>query len=118
LTSLSPEVADALAKHHGTLSLQGLTSLLPEVAQILAKHNGTLRLDNLTTLSPETADVVAKHKGVFRLNEADALGYLFYFKILVVIIFAVILSQVGVIACLLCLGALISAAKAVVEWLL
>ena len=63
LTTLTPEVAEALAKHKGRLSLNGLTTLSPEVAEALATHNGELLLDGLTTLSPKVADALAKHNG-------------------------------------------------------
>jgi hypothetical protein len=63
LTTLSPEVAEALANHKGQLDLNGLTTLSPEVAEALATHEGLLFLNGLTTLSPESAAALATHEG-------------------------------------------------------
>ena len=62
LTALSPEVAEAFAKHKGVLSLNGLTTLSPEAAEELAKHEGTLSLNGLTTLSSQAAEKFVKRK--------------------------------------------------------
>ena len=84
LTSLTPKLANVLAKHNPTpqarwmfsagkwvegLSLNGLTTLTPEVANALGKHTaGTLTLDGLTALTPEAANSLAKHVGPLRLD--------------------------------------------------
>jgi hypothetical protein len=57
-TSLSPEAAEALAKHEGYLDLSGLTSLSPETAEALAKHKGNLDLLGLTSLSDGAAEAL------------------------------------------------------------
>jgi hypothetical protein len=63
LTSVTPEVAAALAKHQGSrLMLDGITSVTPEVAAALAKHQGDLSL-GLTELSDESATALARHRG-------------------------------------------------------
>jgi hypothetical protein len=63
LTTLSPEVATALAQTEGLLNLDGLTTLSDETAEALAKHEGDLFLDGLTTLSDTAAKALAQHKG-------------------------------------------------------
>lgn len=68
ITTITPEVAKALAKHEGELWFDGLTTITPEVAEALAKHKGGLALDGLTTLTPEIAAALAKHNDHLRLN--------------------------------------------------
>jgi len=63
LTTLSPEVAEALADHKGSLYLNGVTTLSDETAVALAKYHGDLSLNGLTTLSDRQAEALAKHYG-------------------------------------------------------
>jgi len=42
-----------LAKHEGELYLYGLTTITPDIAEALAKHEGELFLFGLTTITPE-----------------------------------------------------------------
>jgi hypothetical protein len=97
IKSLSPETAEALAKHRGVLVLNGLVSLEPAVAASLAKRTGTLVLNGLQSLSteaaaalaafpgelvlkgipeltPETAAALANHKGRLHLTGLTALS--------------------------------------------
>ena len=57
---LTVEQAEELAKYEdhlylvkGDLSLDGLTKITPEVAEALAKHEGGLSLNSLTKITPE-----------------------------------------------------------------
>ncbi len=99
LTTLTPNVANALARHKGRLSLNGLTEITSvplaeklaeqsdfvdlsnlveisqEVASTLAKYEGDLFLDGLTTLSPNAANALARHKGWLSLNGLTTLTY-------------------------------------------
>ena len=99
LTTLTPNVANALARHKGRLSLNGLTEITSvplaeklaeqsdfvdlsnlveisqEVASTLAKYEGDLFLDGLTTLSPNVANALAQHKGWLSLNGLTTLTY-------------------------------------------
>jgi hypothetical protein len=72
LTSLSPEVAEALAQHRGggQLTLPRLLSISPEVAEALAKYKGGLSLGGLETISSEVAEALAKHKGGLALKKS------------------------------------------------
>jgi hypothetical protein len=58
LTTITPEAAEALAKHEGRLSFWGLTTITPEVAKALGKHKGGLELDGLTTITPEALEIL------------------------------------------------------------
>jgi len=73
LQTLSPEAAFNLAMHSGELVLASLTTLSLDLAQGLAEHIGPLALDGLTTLSPEVAAVLAKHKSHLKLNRLTTL---------------------------------------------
>jgi hypothetical protein len=102
LTSLSPEVAEAIAKPaqplsmspeltkaHASwalfekvrrLSLNGLTELSPEVAAALATHppvlslhRADLRLNGLKKLSPQAAEALARHEGMVQLYGLEEL---------------------------------------------
>ena len=69
LTTLSPEVAQALAQHGvGHLHLNGLTTLSPKAAKALAQYKGGLSFNGLTTLSDEAATALAQHKGTLSLD--------------------------------------------------
>ena len=60
LTSLSPEVAEILAKREGQLFLVGITTLSPELALALAKKpSGILYLSGLTTIPLKAAEALA-----------------------------------------------------------
>ncbi|MBT5599340.1 MAG: hypothetical protein HOJ62_12030 [Planctomycetaceae bacterium] len=65
LTSISVEMAEALAKHTTGLCLFGLTSISVEVAATLAAHRGLLNLGGLTSLSDAAADALEVHGNVF-----------------------------------------------------
>jgi hypothetical protein len=70
LTTLSPDVADALAGHIGGLNLDGLNSLSAEAATALANHLGALSLGGLTTLPDDVAEILLDHAGEIFLSEA------------------------------------------------
>jgi hypothetical protein len=74
VTSITPPVAAALAKHKGDgLSLLDLKSLTPETAAALCTYRGELTLDGLEQLSVETAQALAKHEGRLSLNSIASL---------------------------------------------
>ncbi len=59
LTTITPEVAEALAKYKYGLFLNGLTTITPEVAEALAKYEGEyLYLSDLTTITPEALKIL------------------------------------------------------------
>jgi hypothetical protein len=61
---LSPEAAGALAEFRGEMLILGLKSLSPEVAQALAKSQAnTLWLHSVTSVSPEAAEIIARLPG-------------------------------------------------------
>jgi hypothetical protein len=74
LTALSDEAARALAQHEGVLSLGGLTTLSDEAAKALAQHEGFLSLSGLTMLSHEAARALAQHEGGLRLDGLTTLS--------------------------------------------
>ena len=68
-------VAESLAKHEGTLSLDGLTTLTTlKEAEALAKHEGKLHLNGLTKLGDLEARALAKHQGDLYLNGVTRLS--------------------------------------------
>jgi hypothetical protein len=83
LTTLTPEVAEVLVKHEGSLSFNSLTNLMPETAAVLAKHApvkqfgyADLRLNGLKTLSPKAAEALAAHQGkvlLYSLEKLDSI---------------------------------------------
>jgi hypothetical protein len=59
IATLTVEQAEALLMQHPyLLSLNGLTSMTPEVAEVLAKHKGCWCLDGLTQITPEVAAIL------------------------------------------------------------
>ncbi len=74
VTAIQPEVAQRLAEHEGELSLDGLTDITPAVAEAFAGHAGGLSLGGLTNLSPETAKALAGHKGDLYLDGLSSLS--------------------------------------------
>ena len=69
VTTLSPEVADALAEYEGwSLSLNGVTTLSDEAAKALAKCKGGLSLNGVTMLSDEAANALAQRDGYLSLH--------------------------------------------------
>ena len=74
LSTLSAEVAEALARHKDDLYLGGLTTLSDDAAKALARHKGGLVLNGLTTLSDEAAKALAQHKGWLDLNGLTTLS--------------------------------------------
>lgn len=83
LTTLTPEVAEVLVKHEGSMSFNSLTNLTPEAAAVLAKHApvkqfgyADLRLNGLKTLSPKAAEALAAHQGkvlIYSLEKIDSI---------------------------------------------
>jgi hypothetical protein len=74
LTSITPEVAAKLGDASCGVNLNGLGRLEPDVAKQLAKLGATLQLDGLTSLSPESAVALAAHKGRLGLNGLTSLN--------------------------------------------
>jgi hypothetical protein len=67
--TIDDAAAEALAKHEGELSLNGLTQLSDAAAKALAKHQGNdLFLDGLAQLGDAAAKALAKHRGSLYLN--------------------------------------------------
>jgi formylglycine-generating enzyme required for sulfatase activity len=62
LTSISPGVAEALAKSEGNLSLNGLATLTDEAAEKLAQHKGHLALNGVSALSTQALQSLAKRQ--------------------------------------------------------
>ena len=61
---LSPEAAGALAEFRGEMLILGLKSISPEVAQALAKSQAnTLWLHSVTSVSPDAAEIIARLPG-------------------------------------------------------
>ena len=65
---ISVEVAEALAKCEGDLSLDGLTSISVDLAAVLAKHDGYLSLERQTVLSNAVAHALSVHGHLSREN--------------------------------------------------
>jgi serine/threonine protein kinase len=80
--TVTPEVAEILATHQGSLCL-GLTSITPNVSEKLAMHEAWLNLNSLATMDVESAALLAKHKQWLSLDGlksltveiAEALGH-------------------------------------------
>ena len=72
IRTITPEVADALVRGNGTLSL-GLTSITKEVADALGQHSGWLTLHNLRELDRETAAALSRHKHWLSLDGLNSL---------------------------------------------
>jgi hypothetical protein len=63
--ALPREVAEALARCEYNLCLDGVTTLTPEVAETLARHKGgVLSLRGLTTLSDKAAETLRANKDI------------------------------------------------------
>lgn len=63
LTSITPEVAAALALHEGPLLLDGVETLSVAAAEALAAHGGELSLAGLKSLPADVRDALATHAG-------------------------------------------------------
>ena len=74
LTSISVEVAGALARCQTGLCLNGLTSISVEMAEALAKHTTGLCLFGLTSISVEVAATLAAHRGLLNLGGLTSLS--------------------------------------------
>lgn len=82
LETLTPEAAEALAKHEGILVLNGLTTLQPAVATSLAKRignhkgarKGTLVLNGLPSISTESATALTAFPGELVLKAITELS--------------------------------------------
>jgi hypothetical protein len=75
VTELSPEVAAILAGSKSGLRLDALTSITPEVATALAPHAGELVV-GVTELSDEAAAALAKHVGDLQFPNLTSLSSL------------------------------------------
>ena len=64
LPTLSPEVAEAIARHKGTLRVRYLTKLSVKAARALAKHKDGLELDGSLMMSDETAEALRANPGI------------------------------------------------------
>lgn len=74
VTSLSPDVAQALAAFQGSLSLPRVASLDVDTARALAAHRGMLSLASLDALDPKLATVLAGHAGGLDLSGVSQLS--------------------------------------------
>lgn len=63
ITSLTAEVANALARHQGWLILDQLTEIDGTTVDALAGHTGSLSLNGLTHLTDEAAAALANYQG-------------------------------------------------------
>jgi len=63
LETLSPEVAERLAKKAGGLSLNGLKILPPQIAHFLSQHKGRLDLDGIKSIDDAALDALCDHEG-------------------------------------------------------
>lgn len=66
--SLTLAAADQLAKHRGTLKLNGLTELRSKLARSLRWHEGRLELNGVHELTEAAAAHIARHVGDLSLN--------------------------------------------------
>lgn len=72
--TISNAAAIEAAKHAGpTLSLNGLSSLSQQVAEALATHDGELHLNDVRTLDDDAATAIARHPGPLSLNGLNSL---------------------------------------------
>ena len=74
VTSLTSEVASALALHQGPLILDGVTHLSRTTAHTFRVHNGSLSLRGLKELSHEIADAIAVNKGDLHLDGLESIS--------------------------------------------
>jgi hypothetical protein len=73
-STVSPDLAVALARHQGWLEFSGLTELSDDAAAALASHSGRLDLSRLTTLSDAAAEALWPHDGPLWLNRLSTLS--------------------------------------------
>ena len=74
-TTFSPEVARVVVRRADEyLCLDGLTTLSPETAEALAQHTGTLQLNGLTDISIEAEIALAKHRNRFGSSGLELRG--------------------------------------------
>ena len=69
---ITPEIAKIFGNREGTTSL-GLSSINPDVAAALSKHNGWLSLHNLRTIDADSAATLAQNKHWLSLNVLTSL---------------------------------------------
>lgn len=74
LTSLSPTVAEILARSGGLIELSGLTNLSDATAHAFAGKSGWLRLNGLTSLSDAAAPSLAQFDGQIELKALTSLS--------------------------------------------
>lgn len=74
LTSLSPTVAEILARSGGLIELNGLTNLSDATAHAFAGKSGWLRLNGLTSLSDAVAPSMAQFDGQIELKALTSLS--------------------------------------------
>jgi hypothetical protein len=67
-STISADLALALARHQGWLEFSGLTELSDDAAAALASHSGRLDLSRLTALSDTAAEALWPHDGPLWLN--------------------------------------------------
>ncbi len=73
--SIEASAAQRLADHTGFLHLDGLTTVSEEVAEALANHQGwILSLDGLNNLTLASAEALAKYRGSLSLNGLKAIN--------------------------------------------
>jgi serine/threonine protein kinase len=70
--TVTPEVAEILSTHEGSLAL-GLKSISPEVSERLAMHDAWLNLSSLATIDVESATQLAKRKHWLTLDGLKSL---------------------------------------------
>jgi len=68
LTEISHEIAVALARHDGDLSLNGVKMLDAVTASSLCDLAGELRLNGLEQLSDDVAKALSQHEGGLSLR--------------------------------------------------
>lgn len=74
LEAIDNATATALARHRGSLELDGLSDLEPDVATSLASHAGdSLSLNGLHSLTTDAERALAGHDGILRLAGIHAL---------------------------------------------
>lgn len=75
-SEMTPEVAEVLASFRGDTLIPGIKSLSPEVAEALAKSQAAnVWLHSITTVSPEAAEAISKLRGdlvLTSLTELDS----------------------------------------------
>jgi hypothetical protein len=66
-------VAEAFAKHKGSLRIKNLATLSVEAARALAKHEGHLGISNLATISEEAAQALRSNPDISFPDRANSI---------------------------------------------